>query len=404
MKPILEIKNISKKFRINRSAKRYHSLRDSISGMFSSDIGGKEDFYALKNISFNVERGDTIGIVGKNGAGKSTLLKILSKITPPTSGSILCRGRLASLLEVGTGFHPELTGRENIFFNGSILGMKRKEIEKNFDAIVDFSGVEKFLDTPLKHYSSGMQLRLAFAVAAFLENEILVIDEVLAVGDAEFQRKCLGKMEDVSRSGRTILFVSHNMAAVAQLCKKAVLIRNGELAAMDNSSAIISEYLRTEVGTDSIVYFNEKKRDFYFEYIEITNERSERTGSFSMGEQVNVSFKYRNFVPHKTIQICLVLRTIEGVPIAYITNEDSKFDVNKLKNDEYSISVSFHNILLYPNTYIISLIADELNGLPLSSHQDCISFKIDNGGDVTYRALPKHSGTYFLTPEWKIIQ
>ena len=180
-------------------------------------------------MSFSVQRGESIGIIGKNGAGKSTLLKVLSRITPPTSGKVIARGRIASLLEVGTGFHPELTGRENIFLNGSILGMKRKEVVSKLDAIIDFSGVEKFLDTPLKHYSSGMQLRLAFAVAAFLEPEILIIDEVLAVGDAEFQRKCIGKMDEVTKSGRTILFVSHNMGAIRSLCQKAILYRTVRL-------------------------------------------------------------------------------------------------------------------------------------------------------------------------------
>ena len=191
MKPILEIQHISKKFRINHEQQPYLSLRESVINAFTPKIS-TEDFWALKDVSFNVQPGETLGIIGKNGAGKSTLLKILSKITPPTSGKIIARGRIASLLEVGTGFHPELSGRENVYMNGSILGMRKKEIEKNFDAIVDFAGVEKFIDTPLKHYSSGMQLRLAFAVAAFLENEILIIDEVLAVGDAEFQKKMFG--------------------------------------------------------------------------------------------------------------------------------------------------------------------------------------------------------------------
>ncbi len=229
MQPILEIKGISKKFRIRHEQQPYLSLRDSIVNgakkIFPrpsslSPRPSTEEFWALKDISFDVYPGDSIGIIGKNGAGKSTLLKILSKITPPTEGKIISRGRIASLLEVGTGFHPELTGRENIFLNGSILGMKRKEIQKKFDEIVDFSGVEKFLDTPLKHYSSGMQLRLAFAVAAFLEPEILVIDEVLAVGDAEFKRTCLGKMEDVNKNeGKTILFGSHNINPIFYLCQ-----------------------------------------------------------------------------------------------------------------------------------------------------------------------------------------
>lgn len=202
----------------------------------------KEDFWALNDVSFSVNPGESVGIIGRNGAGKSTLLKVLSKITPPTKGKIISRGRIASLLEVGTGFHPELTGRENIFFNGSLLGMKRKEIEAKFDEIVDFSGVEKFLDTPLKHYSSGMQLRLAFAVAAFLEPEILIIDEVLAVGDAEFQKKCIGKMEDVSKSGRTILFVSHQLGLVNELCQRAILLESGKLVHQGKTSDVVGHY------------------------------------------------------------------------------------------------------------------------------------------------------------------
>lgn len=227
MKPVLEIQHISKKFKIHNEQQPYLSLRDSLSSIFKKKKK-TEDFWALNDITFNVEQGDTIGIIGKNGAGKSTLLKILSKITPPTSGKIIGRGRIASLLEVGTGFHPELSGRENVFMNGSILGMRKTEILKNFDAIVDFSGIEKFIDTPLKHYSSGMQLRLAFAVAAFLENEILIIDEVLAVGDAEFQKKCLGKMDDISHDGRTILFVSHDLRAISSLCKKGLCLESGK--------------------------------------------------------------------------------------------------------------------------------------------------------------------------------
>ena len=243
MKPILEIQHITKKFRIRHEKQSYLSIRDSFSSIFKSSKNTTEDFYALQDINFNVNQGDTIGIVGKNGAGKSTLLKILSKITPPTSGKIICRGRIASLLEVGTGFHPELSGRENIFLNGSILGMKRTEIIKNYDAIVDFAGVQKFIDTPLKHYSSGMQLRLAFAVAAFLENEILIIDEVLAVGDAEFQKKCMRKMEDVSKSGRTILFVSHNMGAIKQLCEKSILLENGKIIYISDTISTLNKYM-----------------------------------------------------------------------------------------------------------------------------------------------------------------
>jgi lipopolysaccharide transport system ATP-binding protein len=242
MKPILEVNNVGKKFRIKHLAGGYLSLRERIANVTKPTSDQVEDFWALKNVSFEVQAGESVGIIGRNGAGKSTLLKVLSRITRPTSGKILLRGRIASLLEVGTGFHPELTGSENIFFNGSLLGMKRKEIISRFDEIVAFSGVEKFLDTPLKHYSSGMQLRLAFSVAAFLEPEILVIDEVLAVGDSEFQKKCLGKMEDVSRSGKTILFVSHNLSAVSQLCSKSLLLDKGQILKQGKTHEIISAY------------------------------------------------------------------------------------------------------------------------------------------------------------------
>lgn len=243
MKPILEVHKISKKFKIQHLSGGYLSLRERLFKGFTFKREETEDFWALDDVSFEVKAGESIGIIGRNGAGKSTLLKILSKITPPTKGKIISRGRVASLLEVGTGFHPELTGRENIFFNGSLLGMKRKEIQSKFDEIVDFSGVEKFLDTPLKHYSSGMQLRLAFAVAAFLEPEILIIDEVLAVGDAEFQKKCLGKMEDVSKSGRTILFVSHNMGAVKNLCSQCILIESGSVKFIGDTDIATDRYL-----------------------------------------------------------------------------------------------------------------------------------------------------------------
>src|SRR6185312_12685883 len=209
-------------------------------------VSTNEEFFALKDINFDVYPGDRLGVIGRNGAGKSTLLKILSRITEPSNGRITIRGRVASLLEVGTGFHPELTGRENIFLNGAILGMGRSEIRKKFDEIVDFAEVEKFLDTPVKRYSSGMYVRLAFAVAAYLESEILVVDEVLAVGDIQFQKKCLGKMEDVSKSeGRTVLFVSHNMGTINQLCNRAILLKSGRISDMGQTSDIVRKYMKS---------------------------------------------------------------------------------------------------------------------------------------------------------------
>lgn len=287
MKPILEVENIGKKYLINHENQQpYLSLRESMSGLFKSRKS-KEEFWALKDVSFTVDEGESIGIIGKNGAGKSTLLKILSKITPPTTGLIKCRGRVASLLEVGTGFHPELTGRENIFMNGSILGMKRFEIQKNFDAIVDFSGVEKFLDTPLKHYSSGMQLRLAFAVAAFLENEILIIDEVLAVGDAEFQKKCMGKMGEVSKSGRTVLFVSHNLAAVNTLCPKSIFLENGQVKSINETSRIINQYINS--GANGNKYFTEKENSKnHISSITLKNNLNEESSEFDLKDEIIV--------------------------------------------------------------------------------------------------------------------
>ncbi len=249
---MIRIENIGKRYRLGGGV-RHDTLRDLISHRAGRLLGrGREsaedtpsgEFWALKDVTFDVEEGEVVGIIGRNGAGKSTLLKILSRITPPTEGRIRLKGRIASLLEVGTGFHPELTGRENIFMNGSILGMRRAEIRAKLDEIIAFSEVEKFIDMPVKHYSSGMYVRLAFAVAAHLEPEILVVDEVLAVGDIAFQRKCMGKMNDVARGGRTVLFVSHNMPAVSSLTSKAVLLDGGRLVKQDHTDEVIRWYLR----------------------------------------------------------------------------------------------------------------------------------------------------------------
>jgi lipopolysaccharide transport system ATP-binding protein len=295
MKPILEVQNISKKFLIQHQQLPYLSFRDKLSGLFSPKEA-TEEFWALRDISFDVQPGESIGIIGRNGAGKSTLLKILSRITPPTTGRITVRGRIASLLEVGTGFHQELTGRENIFMNGSILGMKHAEIKAKFDEIVDFSGTEKFLDTPLKHYSSGMQLRLAFAVAAHLEPEILIIDEVLAVGDAEFQKKCLGKMEDVTRSGKTILFVSHNMTAVSGLCQKGLLLVNGAVSYAGQIDQVLSKYLSVVDQLASSSLLSRKDREgngaIRFSDVQMINERGEEVKGISSGHTVAFRFWY----------------------------------------------------------------------------------------------------------------
>src|SRR6266542_3124228 len=269
MKPILEIQNLYKQYKLGgRRIRRTENFRELVQQAFSAPIralgGSRNDhakeelytFWALDDVSFGINEGYVIGIIGRNGAGKSTLLKIMSRITSPTKGTVTLRGRMASLLEVGTGFHPELTGRENIFLNGAILGMRRSEITKRFDEIVAFAEVEKFLDTPVKHYSSGMYVRLAFAVAAHLDPEILVVDEVLAVGDLSFQKKCLGKMGEVSRGGRTVVFVSHNMAAIENLCSRGIVLHQGKLHYDGSAKDAIRFYLNslsTQSGTGHVV-------------------------------------------------------------------------------------------------------------------------------------------------------
>jgi lipopolysaccharide transport system ATP-binding protein len=291
----IAVENLSKAYSIGSKAS--DNLRETISNriksVFTKSSPEKEEFWALKEINFNINKGESIGIIGKNGSGKSTLLKILSRITPPTTGNIKIYGRVSSLLEVGTGFHPDLTGKENIFMNGCILGMKKAEIKRKFDEIVAFSGVERFINTPVKRYSSGMQVRLAFAVAAHLEPEILIIDEVLAVGDAEFQKKCLGKMDEVSKSGRTVLFVSHNHGAVAELCSRAILLKEGKIMMDGNAKKTISTYL--EDFQSHAHHFELKEalnKPCYITKIAICNANNQRKHDFEFGEAISVIIEY----------------------------------------------------------------------------------------------------------------
>lgn len=304
-KPIIEINGISKKYELGERFS-YGNLReefvDNIKGIFSGKKEKKEEniLWALNDVSFDVNEGEVVGIIGRNGAGKSTLLKILSRITEPTKGEINLRGRVASLLEVGTGFHPELTGRENVFFNGALLGMTKREIKSKFDEIVAFSEVEKFIDTPVKRYSSGMYVRLAFAVAAHLEPEILIVDEVLAVGDASFQKKCLGKMGDVAKSGRTVLFVSHNMAAVEKLCSKAVLLIKGNVSFIGETGDAVKKYLLDDNGEDVNCYKINKKileeannDDYEITDVKCLNENDENLKHIATGEKIKVRIYYK---------------------------------------------------------------------------------------------------------------
>ncbi len=280
MSKIISVKNISKKYIIaHNQISGYTSFRESISNKINSlfkkdSYSNSEEFWALRDINFDVNLGDRVGIVGRNGAGKSTLLKVLSRIVEPTSGRIEIRGRVASLLEVGTGFHPELTGRENIFLNGAILGMSRQEIKSNFDEIVDFAEIEKFLDTPVKRYSSGMYVRLAFSIAAHLQPEILIVDEVLAVGDVHFQNKCLGKMDDVSKKeGRTVIFVSHNMSAIRTLCNYGILMNKGQIHSLGSIENVISDYLTFNQSDDNSTYSRSTNLNKpHFKFVEVKNQ------------------------------------------------------------------------------------------------------------------------------------
>ncbi len=323
-----------KEYRRGAQKEKYLSLRDNfLKGLKPSSK--KETFWALEDINFDVYPGDSLAIIGKNGAGKSTLLKILSRITPPTKGEITLRGRLASLLEVGTGFHPELTGRENIYLNGSILGLGRSEINRQFDAIVDFSGVEAFLDTPLKHYSSGMQLRLAFAVAAHLEPEILVIDEVLAVGDSVFQQKCIDKMTQVSQSGRTILFVSHNFQAVKNLCSKAILLNQGKMETEGSVDEIISKYrmnFRTAEPEEKLLEIENRRGSLDLIFDRLYTNASE----IEWGDRLKIGLKLKTNAKGKyhQLEFGLALQDEFNRNIIHISNKYKKVAVDRHQSDE----------------------------------------------------------------------
>jgi lipopolysaccharide transport system ATP-binding protein len=315
-----------------------------------------EEFAALSDVSFTVKQGEVLGIVGRNGAGKSTLLKILSRITEPSSGRVTLRGRVSSLLEVGTGFHPELTGRENIFLNGAVLGMTRQEIRKKFDEIVAFAEVEKFLDTPVKHYSSGMYVRLAFAVAAHLEPEILIVDEVLAVGDTEFQKKCLGKMNEVSRQqGRTVLFVSHNMEAVLKLCTSGIFFERGRVKAMGDAKSVVSTYLNSRPSVPRLIDFSGQtpSEDFAKKARLVSVAPSEPTGSWSIpyGQPLAVDISVEVLQPPSADRIELALDVrARGFEVATWTNKCSNVEL-AVRPGINTFRVEFKDLRLLPGQY-----------------------------------------------------
>lgn len=389
MKPVLEIQHVSKSYQIRHQSPTYLTFRDEFQRFLKRDSRTAEDFLALNDVSLNVHPGESVGIIGRNGAGKSTLLKIISRIVAPAKGRIITRGRIGSLLEVGTGFHPELTGRENIFFNGSLLGMKRREIENKFDSIVDFSGVEKFLDTPLKHYSSGMQLRLAFAVAAFLETEIMIIDEVLAVGDAEFQKKCLVKMEDVHHDGRTILFVSHNMAAVQNLCKKGVVLKNGAVNFEGPSGDAVAHYLNSIQNNDQAV--NDPARDLknsIVNKVEVLCDGNRGLAPY-MGCKLEVRVHFNNQSPMEYPVLGLIFKDSYNLPLLAINNKHYLGNIATKPLTSGVLSMTIPYLTLFAGNYFVDVhFGNAFRDLEV--HRDCLQIKIEpmifsSGGELPDR-------------------
>jgi lipopolysaccharide transport system ATP-binding protein len=421
MNTVIKVENLAKCYLIDHEEKQsYTTLRDVIAKrakkLFSfpkhlREGGGKakqEEFWALKQVDFDVQQGDRVGVIGRNGAGKSTLLKILSRITEPTKGRIEINGRIASLLEVGTGFHPELTGRENIYLNGAILGMGRHEIKRKFDEIVDFAGVEQFLDTPVKRYSSGMYVRLAFAVAAHLEPEILVVDEVLAVGDADFQKKCLGKMNDVSKNeGRTILFVSHNMMALKQLCNRGIVLQNGQNVFNDEVNKAVEYYINKGLQDANYSRWNEEDA--------IGNDKIKvlKAAAYAEGktpydpiytnQNIILEFEYINYVTEGVLDVTLDMVDIYGVHIAHfgkVCDTEKPLEYGK----KYVTQCTFPANILNENRYIIHLMFGINQRIVAFRKEEIISFDVEDGRIISGVSFHKAPGIIHPICQWETVK
>jgi lipopolysaccharide transport system ATP-binding protein len=409
MSTAIKFENISKQYRLGLISTQ--TLSHDLNRWWKMNIQGKEDPYlkigevndrahkgvsdyvwALKDINFEVQQGDVLGIIGKNGAGKSTLLKILSKVTAPTTGTIKAAGRIASLLEVGTGFHPEMTGRENIFMNGAIMGMTKAEITRKLDEIVDFSGVERYLDTPVKRYSSGMTVRLGFAIAAHLEPEILVVDEVLAVGDAEFQKKAIGKMQDVSRGeGRTVLFVSHNMGSISTLCKSGVFLKDGGVSFVGDVETCISLYI-SEGSNESVYVGSNIDNDIYYKRVSIINSLGNSTDNIAFNDKVGVKFELgiNSFIPYATLSFTLMDSKMNAIFTSHhLLTEKSKIITAYLPS-EFLLSGNYYvkPILHVPNVRFL----DTCNSF--------LTFKIEDTGSVHSFYNNSELGMINILPLW----
>jgi lipopolysaccharide transport system ATP-binding protein len=399
--------------RVEGLSKRYwlgsNAARDAIRRRFLSWMPGRGDcdedeIWSLSDVSFDVARGEAVGIIGANGAGKSTLLKILSRITEPTSGCAAIRGSVGSLLEVGTGFHPELTGRENIHLNGALLGMRSAQIRRHFDAIVDFSGVENFIDTPVKRYSTGMRVRLAFAVSAHLEPEILIIDEVLAVGDVEFQRRCLGKMESVARHGRTVLFVSHNLGAITKLCSRALLLEKGKLKAVGDSHDVVAEYLQTMPGDEGGVYrCSEPSNDrAYFREIRVLSDAPGGQATVSMTQPLRIEAQVE-ILKQAPLEVSLQVLEQDQRPVLHTSTTDAPFELPH-EPGLYRFVIEIPPLHLYPGTYRLGLYIGEQYGgryEPLDRITG-VSVSIEQDFRLVGRALNRRWGLVYHDVGWRM--
>lgn len=395
MNPIIRIENLSKRYVLGQdhtnllSEKMGNAVRAGLRAFRSGGRPGPSgraaaagnEIWALRDVTMGIGEGEVVGIVGRNGAGKSTLLKVLSRITVPTRGRVTVDGRVGSLLEVGTGFHPELTGRENIFLNGSILGMKRSEIKGKFDQIVDFAEIEKFLDTPVKRYSSGMYVRLAFAVAAHLETEILIVDEVLAVGDSAFQKKCVGKMHDVSEGGRTVLFVSHNMTAIRELCGRAVWMKAGSVAADGTAKEIVAKYLREASNAVTEQVWPDPESAPGNEKVRLRSARLVSRGgtpAITVQTPVDVEFEYWNRVPGTELNLSLHLYNLEGQCIFNTTSASAVYPAGRIRG-----ICHIPANLLNDGSYRIMIMIVQDRSFGVYRHDDVLVFEVqdvDRGG------------------------
>jgi lipopolysaccharide transport system ATP-binding protein len=412
MKPSITVENLSKSYRLG-TLRGHESLRDSIAAgvraplnrLRNGNKNSKKTIWALRDISFSVAPGEVIGIIGRNGAGKSTLLKILSRITKPTKGHVELLGRVGSLLEVGTGFHSELTGRENIFLNGAILGMTKREIESKFDEIVAFAETEAFLDTPVKRYSSGMTVRLAFAVAAHLEPEILIIDEVLAVGDVAFQKKCLGKMNEVAKHGRTVLFVSHDLGAVNALCERALLLHEGSLIRSGPTGEVTAYYLDTANKLYSAITwvdFDHKKTGEVNLQAAKIRQRGVETRAIDCREAFTLSFEYENSVALPNVRFFILIRNARGEVVFGTSDYDAPDEGTATRQPGRFVSqVVVPGELLKAGTYFGAVGADIKNDRVIFAENDVFEFEVFESGDDTLAERHQRPGLIAPVLKWE---